>query len=103
MKLLLCELCGDVFSLRKDARYCKCGENGGRYVDNINVEVWGTEAIVLGFANNTLMKALSEQKQYGDLTEKMGGIYGNQVMGRPFTAFIIPESASSVRTVLKPE
>ena len=99
MKLLACRNCSDVFSLRSEERTCECGSCGGRYVDSLHAEVWGAEDFyfVLGFDNQTLSRAIREQIDFGDSKEIMGGIYGNEVRGRNFSAFIIPESARSVK------
>ena len=96
MKLLLCPTCSDVFKLDEDElRQCKCGKCSGRYVDNINAEVWG-DGVVIGFANGSLARAIMKQRAFGDLIETMGGCYGREVKGREFDAFIIPDSAASV-------
>lgn len=99
MKLILCPACSDVVSLRVGHdRSCHCGKIGGRYVDDLTAEVWGT-GFVLGFSNQSLVSALREQQTHGDLTEPLGGIYGNEVKGREFVAFVIPDSAPTVRRV----
>lgn len=100
MKLILCTSCSDVFKLSAQPRSCACGKCSGQYTDNLNAEVSvGDQGYVLGFANSTLVQALRSQREHGDLTEKMGGIYGDEVKGREFTAFIIPNSAPTVRRI----
>lgn len=100
MKLLQCSLCGDVFSLRMSARSCQCGRSGGNYRDDgITVDVYTTKrnaAMVLGFANSTLISAEEDQKAFGDLPRTMR--YAGRMVspGREFKAFVIPESAPSV-------
>ena len=102
MKLILCEKCCDVVSLRLGVdRSCECGESGGRYVDNLNAEVWGP-CFKLGFANSTLVSALRLQKHSGDSAEKMRYASGVVTKGRDFQAFVIPESASTMKRVDKP-
>lgn len=41
MKLLRCDECEDVFSLKLKYRHCACGKSGGRYIDPVKVEVVG--------------------------------------------------------------
>ena len=99
MKLILCEKCSDVVSLRLNIdRQCFCGKSGGRYIDEVNAEVWGP-CFKLGFANNSLVSALRKQKYDGDSTETM--FYGGEqvTVGRDFRAFVIPESAKSMKRI----
>lgn len=98
MKLFLCMSCLDIVSLRRTPRNCVCGMCGGVYTDDLNAEVWGPEKkyLVLGFSNQSLSLAIRRQLNFGDLSEKMGGIYGDAVKGRDFNAFIIPDSAPTV-------
>jgi hypothetical protein len=98
VKLLVCRSCTDVFSLRHKERTCSCGLCGGRYVDDLEAEVWGPDDgfWVLGFENSSLSRAIRDQITLGDRVEVMGGVYGDQVKGREFNAFIIPESARTV-------
>ncbi len=52
----------------------------------------------MGFANADFKRAVVEQLEDGDLTEEMSeDHYKGQVKGREFTAFVIPESAASVK------
>lgn len=93
MKLLLCPHCQDVVRLvevRK--RACECGASWGQYTDDINA-VYGGAAIMLGISNPSLQAALSDQLRLGDKKPSRG----TYVSGREFAAFIIPESAPSVR------
>ena len=98
MKLLACRSCSDVFSLRTTARTCYCGSCGGQYVGDLNADVWGPKDgyFVFGFNNSSLATAVRQQISLGDSKEVMGGVYGSAVRGRPFEAFIIPESAPTV-------
>lgn len=99
MKLILCVKCNEVFSLSREYRECKDGHCGGQYVDNLNAEVWGDpeKMFVLGFANGTLTSALRGQLNEGDLAPRHMPGYGTVSPGREFDAFVIPESASSVK------
>jgi len=103
MKLLLCIKCSDVIALKQGkTRHCSCRKSGGRYIDNLNAEYWGEKAYLLGFANGSFVDAIRKQIKEGDLTETMEGIYAGQAKGRDFNAFIIPESASSIKKITKP-
>lgn len=101
MKLILCEKCSDVVSLRPEVRRCSCGLSGGSYYDYVNAKVWGP-CFVLGFANTSLLEALRAQKFNGDSTEKMDYTGGKTAKGREFRAFVIPDSASSVKRIEDP-
>lgn len=97
MKLLLCPHCNDVRKLRvlapaqiEDLRTdtrCLCGKSWGYYTDNINA-VYGGDAIMLGFSNQTLERAIDAQRKDGDPPNQWG---------RTFAAFVIPESAPTVK------
>jgi len=41
MKLLRCDECEDVFSLKLKFRHCACQKSSGRYIDPVKVEVAG--------------------------------------------------------------
>lgn len=102
MKLILCEKCSDVVALKVDVvRNCFCGLSGGRYVDELNAEVWGP-CFKLGFANSSLVAALRAQKFDGDSKEVMAYAGGLVTKGRDFRAFVIPESAETMKRVEKP-
>lgn len=88
MKLILCPDCNDITSLRSDQiKVCACGRSGGRYVDELNAEIWG-RAIPLGFANSTVVTALERRPDAGQ--------------GSTFTAFVIPYVCSTVAVVDAP-
>lgn len=101
MKLLLCLKCDDVFSLRTErVRKCLCKASSGGYeADGLSAFYKGP-ALMLGFANSTFTHAVREQLVKCDEgLQKMGGFgaYANELKGRDFTAFVIPESASSIQ------
>jgi len=84
MKLILCDKCGDIFNLNFHLKKCSCGSSYGKYLsDGLNAEVGGS-SIMIGFANSSIKKALAQRIFIND-----GGI--------EFTAFVIPESARSIR------
>lgn len=101
MKLLVCLKCSDVFSLSiHEWKTCACKTVSGAYVDQLNAEVQMPDrscGVVLGFANGSIGDAIYQQVQYGDSTQTMR--YGLQhvTKGRDFAAFVIPESADSVK------
>jgi hypothetical protein len=103
VKLVLCIRCSDVVKLSETARQCQCGECGGIVTDDLSAEVYGGDkAVVLGILNSSLVDAISAQMREGDLTERVGGIYGDEVKGREFVAFVIPDSAPTVRRMAGP-
>lgn len=95
MKLLLCIKCSDVFSLTTEERACNCGKSSGRYVDQLNAEIKG-DCMPLGFANESFVYALKRQiienKHYD-------GNANTCCKGQEFTAFVIPDWATSVKRV----
>lgn len=102
MKLILCENCSDIVALRLGVnRSCSCGESGGHYINELDAEVWGP-CFKLGFANSSLIKALRAQKFEGDSEETMMYNYKRVTKGRDFQAFIIPDSAETMKRVEKP-
>jgi len=102
MKLIFCNECKDVVQLRYNIRYCECGESGGHYVDDLNAKIWGP-CIKIGFANGSFGDALYWQKTQGDSDKMMPYGYGYVTKGRPFDAFLIPESAETMIRVEKPK
>ena len=98
MKLLLCLNCSDVVSLQREHRECKCGKVGGKYLqDGLNAVHYGN-SVLLGFHNGSLALAVNKQAREGDSFETFdAGYYTGQAKGREFVAFIIPQSASSIK------
>lgn len=98
MKLVCCIKCNQVFNLWYDYQECRGGHGGGQYVDRLNAKVWGdpTEIFVLGFANTSFIRALREQLNFGDQEAEFMPGYGVTPKGREFTAFVIPDAATSV-------
>ena len=85
MKLIYCPGCHDVVKLARDRRDCECGACGGFYKDDGLNAIYVGPAIPLGFANNTLVKAIENQPDEGK--------------GECFVAFVIPKSCSTFRKV----
>ena len=103
MKLLLCAKCQQVFNLGFKYRECDGNHCGGQYIDHLNAKVWGDlpNAFVLGFSNSSLTGALRDQLHIGDQSPSYLPGYGMTPKGREFTAFVIPDAASSVERVLE--
>jgi hypothetical protein len=91
MKLILCRNCQDVFKLStKGNRTCECGSSGGRYLEcGYNAVYWGMDAVPIGFANSTLMRAIRNRPRMGD--------------GEKFTAFVMPKEVPSIRKIDRPK
>lgn len=96
MKLILCLTCHDVYKLTtKELRKCQCGRTEGQYKpDGLNAVVSDNDdTVVLGFANNSLVETVREQRAKGDRPDGWG---------RQFNAFIIPTSAPTVQRKKEP-
>lgn len=87
MKLLLCLICEDVIRLPSDKQEisCNCGETKGKYLDSLNAEYSGKNAIPLGFDNSSLVRAVQRQPESG--------------IGYRFEAFVIPRTCDTFRRV----
>jgi hypothetical protein len=85
MKLILCKQCTDVVRLFEVERRCKCGAVGGRYLDGLNAEYWGDDAVPIGFHNALLLNAIANQPYTG--------------MGKNFEAFVIPRECGTMKKV----
>ena len=99
MKLLCCEICGEIFNLGHSFKECSGSHCGGNYINNIDAKVFitdRTQQFVLGFATGSFEGALRQQIILGDSNSRMPYAGGMVAKGRDFTAFIIPESAESV-------
>lgn len=82
MKLVYCPACGDIFKLAFGSQVCFCGLSGGFYhEDGLNATVTG-QAIPIGIANSTFVKALANRPEEG--------------MGEEFKAFVIPKKCPTV-------
>jgi hypothetical protein len=85
MKLILCKKCHDVIKLDISPRTCKCKGCGGRYIDDLHAEYWGSDSVPLGFSNSSLVDAVSRQPESGQ--------------GCLFTAFVIPIQCDTFKKV----
>jgi hypothetical protein len=94
VKLLLCLKCQDVqkLAMYPEAAWCSCRSSWGQYVNDLDAEFGGEHAMLLGIHNSSLAHAIRDQLRLGDITE---GWHAG--LGRKFEAFIIPESAPTVR------
>ena len=82
MKQLFCDNCHDIFRLTEDIKTCECGKVSGQYYsDRITAWYKGEDAVPLGIANSTFVKALKNQPNKG--------------AGFEFTAFVIPKECET--------
>ena len=85
MKLIFCLECADVVLLRLlpegEYRSCDCGQSKGRYINNVDAEIFGS-AVPIGFANRSFSLAVMSQPESGE--------------GESFTAFVIPKECPTV-------
>lgn len=98
MKLLLCAKCNEVFNLGHSYKECSGNHGGGEYTDEVNAKIWGDKdrIFLLGFANSSIVSALRSQIKDGDSDETFYYAGEFTPKGREFTAFVIPNAASSV-------
>lgn len=84
MKLIFCPNCEDVVRLfiSPKPRRCKCRKSWGHYTDRINAVIGGI-AIPLGFANSSLVEALTHRPEKG--------------LGSKFEAFVIPKICPTIQ------
>ena len=86
MKLIYCLDCDSVVRLTgKRERVCECGRSGGKYLDDLNAEFFGENAVPLGFANSSFIEAIHNRPHEG--------------MGERFTAFVIPTVCKTMKYV----
>lgn len=95
MKLIVCIKCGDIFNLTIKEKTCSCGKSSGKYIDDLNAEISG-DCEPIGFANNTFSHAYKIQKIEN---KNYDGNKNTCCKGVEFTAFFIPEWATSVKRV----
>lgn len=91
MKLLMCIKCSDIFNLTMEEKKCKCGKSSGRYIDELNAIIAGS-SIAIGFANNSFIDAYRRQVIENQVADK-----DTCCKGQEFTAFFIPEWATSIK------
>lgn len=72
MKLLYCDICGDIFNLRlRQVKTCTCGHVKGQYDDNTYASVNGNGRS-LAIGNGSLHNALYANKAQFDYTRSGG-------------------------------
>jgi hypothetical protein len=89
MKLILCGECQDVRKILSTNTSCFCGKSGGRYLDNLFAEYWGS-AIPLGFDNYSLVDACKAPDR-------------SDGKGVKFDAFVVPRVCATYKKVIKSE
>lgn len=94
MKLLMCLKCGDIFNLSRKEKKCGCGETAGLYVDELNAEISGN-CQPIGFANGSFTQSIKVQR----LEDKKPKRKDECCKGIEFTAFFIPETATSINRI----
>jgi len=95
MKLLMCTECGDIFNLKYETKTCTCRKTEGRYIDQLNATYNGP-AIPIGFANTSFLEA-SRRQTFMNILERDSKDVCRA--GEEFTAFIIPEWATSLEKI----
>ena len=94
MKLLFCRHCEDIYRLfpTEEFQFCKCGNTGGRYIDNKKGVYFSKEenmVVPLGFDNYDFLFAINHQRYEGQ--------------GNTFKSFVIPKTAESFIKIDYPE
>ncbi|MHD0644747.1 hypothetical protein ACYPKM_03875 [Pseudomonas aeruginosa] len=95
MKLVYCVVCDDSVVLRMEERMCRCGKSKGKYrEDGLTADISGP-CVTLGFSSPEFSEAVRKQILLGDKgLQPLRGT--DQLAGRTFLAFVIPDSASTV-------
>jgi hypothetical protein len=73
----------------KKWKTCTCGLSGGRYVDDLNAEMFGEFAVPLGLDNRSLVEAIKNQPE--------------KDWGERFNAFVIQKECSTIKIVATPK
>ena len=89
MKIIFCPNCTDFYNLRHETKSCSCGATSGKYTDDLNADVFGENAIVLGIDNTSFVKAAKDF------------IQNKPNRGKNFDAFVIGLSAGTVKRFSK--
>lgn len=89
MKLIFCKLCNSTFNLDYFYKVCPCGKSAGRYLENGDeVEIVGTEAVVLGILNHSFIAALRNINSLSD-------------PDRDFEAFVFNKNYHKIKYISK--
>lgn len=94
MKLLYCYKCGDIFNLTFKEKSCGCGETKGQYIDELNAHISG-QCQPIGIANGSFRTAHTIQK----VEDQRKKAKNDCCKGIEFTAFFIPEAATSIERI----
>ena len=87
MKLVLCNICGDIFNLTLFRKQCSCGKSYGNYLlEGVTAEI-SKESIPIGFENRSIRAALAKR------------IFLSPDLGAEFTAFVIPITSPAIRII----
>jgi hypothetical protein len=94
MKLLMCLKCGDIFNLTRKEKTCGCGETKGLCVNELIAEISG-DCQPIGIVNDSFSQSIKAQR----IEDKKLIRKDECCKGIEFTAFIIPETATSISRV----
>lgn len=93
MKLLVCLKCSDIFNLKRELKFCSCGESSGKYLDDLTAEING-DCEPIGFSNASFIDALKKQRIEN---KNYDGNKDTCCRGIEFNAFIIPVWANTIK------
>lgn len=85
MKLLFCYNCHDLFLLTHETRECKCKKTKGRYIDDLNAEYSGLNAVPCGIDNHSFAKSVKEYRTFNNAIN--------------FNAFVISKTCRTFKEV----
>ena len=88
MKLIYCELCGDVRGLRQTVTRCHCGSSWGMYESNGLNAVYGGDAVPLGIDNEDFHLTIDDRSDSG--------------LVKLFHAFAIPKKCDTFKRTEAP-
>lgn len=70
-----------------EVRKCSCGCTWGKYIDNLNAEYGGEDAVPIGFANDSFRAALENQPETAP--------------GELFCAFVIEKNCPTFKRITR--
>ena len=88
MRLIYCELCGDVRGLRQNVTRCDCGSSWGMYESDGLKAVYGGNAVPLGIDYELFHLAIDYRPDGG--------------RGQVFDAFVIPKKCDTFKRAEAP-
>ena len=88
MKLLICPVCNDIFSLSYAEKKCSCGKTYGRYIDKLNAVYSG--GIPFCFSNQSFVEASREKMRKDKSTPE-------RYYGERFDAWMCPIGSNTFK------